>query len=224
MPLDLDEPERLAATVAKMKLSFAVVTSVTRDDLEDGGASHFVAVIKALKKRIPGIGIEVLVPDFNGSVKALKTVLDASPSVLNHNVETVAALYSTVRPGADYKGSLSLLKEASLYKRSIPTKSGIMVGLGEKADEVEQVISDLRSVGVSLLTIGQYLKPEANCLDVQEYIPPKQFEAYARIAKDIGFKGVSSGPFVRSSHKAGELYAAYQESRNNNEQDLDPHN
>lgn len=207
-PPDPEEPRRLAEAVAAMGLSYAVVTSVTRDDLPDGGAGHFADVVQALRHRIPRIRVEVLVPDFRGSEAALDRVLAGKPAVLNHNVETVPALYGKVRPGADYHRSLRLLARAA-GRGGLPVKSGLMVGLGEKEAEVAAVLEDLRSVGVRLVTIGQYLRPAAGCLDVAEYLPPERFVSYARRARALGFTGVAAGPFVRSSHQADRLYEAY---------------
>ncbi len=204
LPVDPTEPERIAAAAREMGLRYAVVTSVTRDDLADGGASHFAVVVGTLKKEIPRIGVELLVPDFNGSRDALSLVLDSGPTVLNHNVETVPALYPGVRPEADYSRSLELLSRASARK-GIPVKSGFMLGLGEGRDEVIAMMGDLRRAGVDLLTIGQYLKPSDDCLNVVEYVKPDLFEELAAAARSMGFRGVASGPFVRSSYRAAEL-------------------
>jgi lipoic acid synthetase len=205
---DRGEPARLAEAVKEMGLAYVVVTSVTRDDLEDGGAAHFAAVIGALKKEVPGIGVEVLVPDFGGSEAALGTVMDAGPSVLNHNIETVPSLYEKVRPQADYRRSLELLERASRYE-GIPAKSGLMVGLGEGPEEVAGTLEDLKAAGVELLTIGQYLQPGPQCLEVVQYVEPGRFDRYAELAGELGFLAVASGPFVRSSHRAGSLYEQY---------------
>jgi lipoic acid synthetase len=206
-PLDPQEPERLARAAAEMKLRYVVVTSVTRDDLPDGGASHFAATVAALGKSLPGVPVELLVPDFGGDARALQKVLEAQPAVLNHNVETVPSLYARVRPGADYARSLALLARASMGG-GMPVKSGFMLGLGEAEHEVESLLGDLRRSGVDLVTIGQYLKPARECLDVVEYVTPERFEAAARMAKTMGFAGVAAGPFVRSSFQAAELAAA----------------
>ncbi len=210
LPLDRDEPRRIAAVVQRMGLKYVVVTSVTRDDLDDGGASHFASVIRACKAEIPGIRVEVLVPDFGGSREALAIVLDAGPTVLNHNVETVRSRYAQVRPGADYRRTLDLLRAAAAYP-GIPAKSGLMVGLGERSEEVAVTLGDLRAAGVELITIGQYLQPGSDCLEVVEFVPPARFEAYERLAHRLGFAGVACGPFVRSSHNAGPLYESYLE-------------
>lgn len=212
LPPDPEEPLRLAEAVKEMGLSYAVITSVTRDDLPDGGATLFAAVIRALKETVPDVGIEVLVPDFGGSDEALDTVMEAGPTVLNHNIETVPSLYPEVRPGADYARSLRLLKRAASHG-DIPAKSGIMVGLGETKDEVEATLDDLRKSDVTLLTIGQYLQPNPDCLEVREYVRPETFENYARIAEGLGFEGVASGPFVRSSHHAGALFKNYRKNK-----------
>ena len=203
-PLDADEPENLARTVAAMGLKFVVVTSVDRDDLRDGGAAHFAACIHALRARVPGIGIEILVPDFRGRVsKALDVLAAAPPNVFNHNLETVPRLYKQARPGADYAGSLALLAEFKARRPDVPTKSGLMVGLGESNDEIEQVMRDLRAHGCDLLTIGQYLQPSRDYhLAVERYVSPEEFERFARLGHVMGFRNVASGPLVRSSYHA----------------------
>ena len=211
-PPDGDEPERLARAVEELGLEYAVITSVTRDDLPDGGASLFAAVIRALKARIPAIRVEVLIPDFLGDPAALDTVLDAGPTVLNHNVETVPRLYASVRPGADYARSLELLGRAA-ERDGLPVKSGLMVGLGEREEEIFGVLDDLAASGTKLITIGQYLKPDEDRLPVAEYVPPERFERYAKRARELGFPGVASGPFVRSSHHAASLHDAYLSAR-----------
>ncbi|MFZ5945787.1 MAG: lipoyl synthase [Bacillota bacterium] len=205
MAVDSDEPNRVAQAVKKLQLKHVVVTSVTRDDLPDGGAGHFARVIEAIKEMDGKITIEVLIPDFKGDFKALKTVVDAGPQILNHNIETVARLYSTVRPQADYRRSLALLKEAKKIDNNIYTKSGIMVGLGEKEEEVAIVMEDLRVVGCDLLTIGQYLAPSKEHHRVIEYIHPEVFQKYKEIGEKLGFKYVASAPLVRSSYHADEF-------------------
>jgi lipoic acid synthetase len=205
-PLDPDEPRRVAEAAARMKLRYVVVTSVTRDDLPDGGAGHFAATINALKGTIAGVQIEVLIPDFQGSREALQTVLAACPDVLNHNMETVRRLYSSVRPLADYDRSLKLLARVKTMSLSIPAKSGIMLGLGETEQEVRQVISDVYRTGCRMLTIGQYLQPTAEHLPVVDYIPPEEFERWRQVALQTGFEKVASGPFVRSSYHAGAMF------------------
>ncbi len=202
--IDPHEPENLAKASRVLGLKHIVVTSVTRDDLPDGGASQFVKTIQALHNTLPDSTVEVLIPDFQGNIEALKMVLDAKPDILNHNIETVPALYANVRPMADYRQSLAVLKNAKDYAPDISTKSGIMVGLGETPDQVAQVMDDLREAGCDVLTIGQYLRPSPQHIAVAEYIKPKQFEAYQDLAYQKGFKYVASGPFVRSSYHALE--------------------
>jgi len=204
--LDPEEPKNLARAVEKLGLKYVVVTSVTRDDLPDGGAGHFAAVIDAIRRRTPDVTIEVLIPDFQGSLQALKTVLKAAPDVINHNIETVSSLYETVRPQADYHRSLELIKRVKETAPRLRTKSGIMVGLGETPAQVEEVMDDLLNAGCDSLTIGQYLAPSREHLKVVEYIHPDQFEAYRQTALIKGFKAVASAPFVRSSYHAEEIY------------------
>jgi lipoic acid synthetase len=204
LPVDADEPRRVAEACEHLGLRHAVVTSVNRDDLKDGGASHFAAVIRAIRARIPGCRVEVLVPDFQGSREAMKTVLDAGPDVLNHNIETVPRLYREVRFGARYERSLEMLAFAAELRPDIPVKSGLMVGLGETDDEVIGTLRDLRRHGVSIVTIGQYLRPTLQHLPVLRYVTPEQFAGYRRAAQEMGFEYVESGPFVRSSYHAAE--------------------
>ena len=202
-PLDKNEPEKIAQTVINLKLKHVVITSVTRDDLEDGGASHFVACVKTIRAKNPTIKIEILTPDFRNSMdESLKALKIASPDVFNHNIETVPSLYATVRPQANYKISLTLLKKHKEYFPEIPTKSGLMLGLGETLEEVIQVLKDLRSHGVTMLTLGQYLQPTQEHLKVVRYVRPEEFENYKKIAKDLGFMHVASAPLVRSSYHA----------------------
>ena len=205
LTLDPDEPRHVAEAAAKMGLNYVVVTSVTRDDLADGGAVHFAETIQQLKQMIPEVRVEVLIPDFGGDRDALRAVLAARPFVLNHNVETVPRLYPIVRPAADYQRSLALLETAKKIQPSVYTKSGLMVGLGETREEVVQVLRDLRSRGCDLVTIGQYLRPSKSNLPVAEYVPPAQFEEYKSIGDSLGFRFTASGPFVRSSYHAAEL-------------------
>ncbi len=205
-PIDAEEPERIAFEVLNLELEYVVITSVTRDDLPDGGATHFVHVINTIRKKCPGVGIEVLIPDFMGSKAALETIVDAAPEVLNHNIETVKRLYPDVRPKATYERSLKLLSLAKEMNRSIITKSGFMVGLGETEDEVKQLMHDLRLVGCNILTIGQYLSPSGGHYPVKKYVRPEVFRKYKKMAKAEGFQGVASSPFVRSSYKALEYY------------------
>jgi len=205
-PLNPDEPDRVAGAAARMGLKYIVITSVTRDDLADGGASHFAATIEAVHHRLPDAKIEVLIPDFKGSRAALQTVLNAGVDVLNHNMETVPRLYPTVRPQADYQQSLTLLERAAVLAPGVATKSGLMLGLGETGGEIQQVLTDLVACGCGFLTLGQYLQPSAGHLPVKRYIPPEEFEQWRRKALDMGFRGVASGPFVRSSYHAKDLY------------------
>ncbi|MGC9325781.1 MAG: lipoyl synthase [Desulfomonilia bacterium] len=211
--LDPGEPDRLAEEVAELGLKFVVITSVTRDDLPDGGASHFARVIHSVRRHCPGVGIEVLIPDFKGSSQALRTVIEASPDVLNHNVETIARLYPDVRPQADYHQSLNVLRRAKEMDPATITKSGFMVGLGERGEEILDLMDDLRDAGCDILTIGQYLQPSVDHFPVQEYVHPDIFAGYAQEAEDKGFLGVVSSPFVRSSYKAGELFRRVASSR-----------
>jgi lipoyl synthase len=206
LPLDPDEPARVAREVRILGLRFAVITSVTRDDLPDGGAMHFVRVIQAIRRECKGVGIEILVPDFMGAKEALDLIASETPEVINHNIETVPRLYSAVRPQADYDRSLGLLERVKERSPSVVTKSGIMVGLGEGKEEVIQVMDDLRHHHCDLLTIGQYLSPSKSHFPVKEFIHPETFDTYAGIAIAMGFKAVASGPFVRSSYKAEALY------------------
>jgi lipoic acid synthetase len=185
-----------------------VITSVTRDDLPDGGAGHFAAAVTAVRRRLPGAVVEVLIPDFCGDSTALATVLDARPDVLNHNLETVPRLYPQARPGADYRRSLALLAQAKAHAPQVVTKSGLMLGLGERVAEVLGVLRDLRQAGCDLLTLGQYLQPTEHQLPVVRYAPPEEFAAYRQKAEEMGFRGAASGPLVRSSHRADELLSA----------------
>ncbi|GAB4339834.1 MAG: lipoyl synthase [Candidatus Abyssubacteria bacterium] len=204
-PLDDSEPERLALAAREMKLRHVVVTSVTRDDLADGGAGHFVAVIRKLRELNPGVTVEVLVPDFRGRVQSVRDVVEAGPDVFNHNVETVPSRYPTVRPEADYAVSLQVLSTAKTLRPQALTKSGLMVGLGERDDEVEQTMADLRRAGCDILTIGQYLRPSREHLAVVRFIEPATFDRYHDIGIRMGFRAVASGPFVRSSYNALEV-------------------
>lgn len=207
-PLDPEEPGRVAEAAAAMGLAYVVVTSVTRDDLPDGGASHFAALIRAVRERIPGVRIEVLIPDFQGDAAALAAVVAARPDVVNHNIETVPRLYPRVRPQADYRRSLELLAAVGRLDPAIPAKSGLMLGLGEEADEVRAALSDLRAAGCRILTLGQYLQPSEAHLPVERYVPPEEFAAWRAEALALGFAEVASGPFVRSSYHAKESYGA----------------
>lgn len=200
--VDNDEPEHVAQAVKAMGLKHTVITSVTRDDLPDGGAEHFARVVEAIRRAAPAVTIEVLIPDFKGSADALKRVVDARPAIINHNVETVPGLYPEIRPQADYHRSLTLLERVKDMDPAIYTKSGIMVGLGEKPEEVLEVLSDLRKAKCDFLTIGQYLAPSAKHHPIVEYVHPDQFEYYREKAYDMGFSYVASGPLVRSSYMA----------------------
>lgn len=202
-PLDKEEPIKLGESVQKMGLRYIVITSVDRDDLRDGGASHFAECIRETRQRVANIKIEILVPDFRGRMdKALDNLAPHLPDVFNHNIETAPSLYKQVRPGSDYLWSLRLLKNFKERFPNIPTKSGMMLGLGETDQEVEQVLSDLRAHNVDMLTLGQYLQPTRHHSPVDRYVAPKQFDYFAKIAKDMGFTNVASGPLVRSSYHA----------------------
>ncbi len=201
-PLDSGEPERVAEASANLGLRHVVVTSVTRDDLPDGGAAHFADTVRAIRRRIPEAMIEVLIPDFGGSEAALACVLEAEPDILNHNVETVPSLFPTVRPQGDYTRSLDLLARAKRGLARGYTKSGIMVGLGETPEEVAGVMHDLRRVGCDIFTAGQYLRPSRAHLEVKEYYPPEAFERLKAEGEEMGFLLVAAGPFVRSSYQA----------------------
>lgn len=204
LPLDPNEPEHVAEAAQKLALKHIVVTSVTRDDLPDGGASHFAQVTKSLRKACPTSTIELLIPDLQGNWEALEIIVNEHPDVLNHNVETVPSLYPLVRPQAKYERSIELLRRVKEIDSSIITKSGLMVGLGEQVDEVASVMDDLIGAGCDMLTIGQYLQPSPAHLPIAEYVAPEQFERYKRIALEKGFSFVASGPFVRSSYHAHE--------------------
>ena len=202
LPVDYHEPERVAEAVAAMGLKFAVITGVNRDDREDGGAELFALVIRAIRDRVPGCGVEVLIPDFQGSHAAVETVMEAAPDVLNHNTETVPRLYRQVRLGARYERSLDVLSHAKNVSPRTPTKSGLMLGLGERSDEVLQVMRDLRAHKVEVLTLGQYLRPSPKHLPIVRYVPPEEFEEFRRAGYEMGFAHVESGPLVRSSYHA----------------------
>ncbi len=205
LPPDPEEPTHLAETLAAMRLKYVVITSVDRDDLKDGGAGHFVACIHAARAASPGTRIEILTPDFRGRLDvALDTLAAEPPDVMNHNLETVPRLYKACRPGADYAHSLLLLKRFKERCPDVPTKSGIMLGLGETDDEVLDVLRDLRAHEVDMLTIGQYLQPSGHHLPVERFVPPQQFAEFERIALEIGFRNVASGPMVRSSYHADQ--------------------
>jgi len=212
-PVDADEPARVAEAVARMELSHAVVTSVDRDDLDDGGAAHFAAVITAIRERSPATTIEVLTPDFLRKAGAMEIVVDARPDVFNHNLETVPGLYLTIRPGARYFHSLRLLQSVKERDPALFTKSGIMVGLGESREQVLQVMDDMRSAAVDFITIGQYLQPTRKHAAIERFVTPDEFKAYETIAYAKGFLMVASSPLTRSSHHAGEDFARLRAAR-----------
>jgi lipoic acid synthetase len=204
LPVDPDEPARVADAARRLSLHYVVVTSVNRDELPDGGSSHFAATIRAIREAIPSARVEVLIPDFLGDADALRTVLDARPDVLNHNMETVKRLYKRVRPAGRYERSLELLQRVSEWTPEIPAKSGIMVGVGETRDEVDELLRDLRAHGVSMITVGQYLPPSGSHLPLERYVTPEEFAHYRTYGMSLGFKQVASGPLVRSSFHAEE--------------------
>ena len=205
-PPDPAEPERVAAAVAQLGLRYAVITSVTRDDLADGGASIFAETLAAIQRQNPDTLVEVLIPDLQGNWQALKIILQADPHVLNHNLETVPRLYPQVRPQADYRRSLELLRQVKKNSPRKICKSGIMLGLGEMRDELRQVWRDLRDCGCDILTMGQYLQPSGEHLPVKRFVPPEEFDELQAEALACGFVGVAAGPFVRSSYQAEKLY------------------
>ncbi|TNF92338.1 MAG: lipoyl synthase [Gammaproteobacteria bacterium] len=207
-PLDVQEPTNLAQTIQAMNLKYVVITSVDRDDLRDGGAGHFADCVQQVRQLNPGIQIEILVPDFRGRMdRALDILNQAPPDVFNHNLETVPRLYREVRPGSDYQFSLTLIRRFGERYPEVPTKSGLMLGLGEEIDEIEQVMHDLREHGCNMLTLGQYLQPTVNHLPVKRYVTPDEFDRLARLGQSMGFSHVASGPLVRSSYHA-DLQAA----------------
>ena len=211
MELDSEEPLRLAEAVSQLELRYVVITSVTRDDLDDGGASHFLACVKAIKKVSPETLIEVLIPDFWGSKDILLTIIGAKPSVVNHNIETVSRLYPLVRSEANYQRSLNVLSTLKQCGASIITKSGLMLGLGEKKSEVIKTMQDLRQANCDLLTIGQYLSPSNNHMPVSRYYTPEEFNYFKEVGMNLGFKYVASAPLVRSSYHAWESFKAAEE-------------
>jgi lipoic acid synthetase len=210
LPVDYDEPRRVAEACATLGLKFAVITSVNRDDRPDGGAELFAMVIRAIRQRIPGCGVEVLIPDFQGNDAALRAVLDARPDVLNHNTETVPRLYRMARSGGRYQRTLQLLERSRQYAPEIPTKTGLMVGLGEEQQELIETLTDLRGVDCQILTIGQYLRPTPAHAPMVRYYHPDEFRELKTIALELGFVHVESGPLVRSSYHAHETADAYQ--------------
>lgn len=204
LPADYDEPRRVAEAVAAMGLKFAVVTSVDRDDREDGGAELFALTIRAIREKVPACGVEVLVPDFQGNLGPVETVMEAAPDIFNHNTETVPRLYRQVRIGARYERSLEVLAHARKVRPSTPTKSGLMLGLGETIAEVLAVMRDLRAQGVAILTLGQYLRPSPRHLPIARFVSPEEFADLGRAGRELGFTHVESGPLVRSSYHAAK--------------------
>jgi lipoic acid synthetase len=200
------EPDQVAEAAAQLQLRYVVITSVNRDELPDGGAEHFAKTIRAVRQRLPQSKLEVLTPDFKGNREALHTVLDAAPDAFNHNVETVPRLYRRVRPQADYRQSLDVLLNARRYSSRVVTKSGFMVGLGERKEEVKLLLEDLRASQVDVATIGQYLQPTRHHLPVEEYVHPDVFEEYKEYGEGLGFRAVFSGPMVRSSYMADAVW------------------
>ena len=213
LPLDPDEPDRVAEAVRKMGLTHVVITSVDRDDLDDGGARHFADVIHAIRREAPGTTVEILTPDFLRKDGALEIVVEARPDVFNHNLETVPSNYLTVRPGARYFHSIRLLQRVKELDPSIFTKSGIMVGLGEERNEVLQLMDDLRSANVDFMTIGQYLQPTRKHHPVKRFVTPEEFQSYATVGRSKGFLLMASSPLTRSSHHAGEDFAQLKAAR-----------
>lgn len=207
-PLDALEPDNVAFAISQMDLNYVVLTSVDRDDVSDGGASHFAKTVQRIRERSPGTMVEVLIPDFQNDLEAIRTVVDARPDVIAHNIETTLFLSDRVRdPRANYWQSLSVLRTVKKLDRRMFTKSSIMVGLGEREEEVRLAMSHLRGAGVDFLTIGQYLRPSRRHLPVKEYVKPETFEAYRAMGVEMGFRHVASGPLVRSSYRAGEFFA-----------------
>ncbi|MBW2605707.1 MAG: lipoyl synthase [Deltaproteobacteria bacterium] len=205
---DPEEPVRIAGMVQNLNLDYVVITSVTRDDLPDGGASFFVRTVKEIRRKVPHALIELLIPDFQGNKDALRNIVEIRPDVLNHNIETIPRLYTTVRPEAIYQRSLDLLRQVVTFDSTIITKSGLMLGLGEQPEEILNTLKDLLDAGCQLVTMGQYLQPTKAHLPVERYIPPREFNHWRKIALEMGFAEVASGPFVRSSYNAKKLYRA----------------
>jgi lipoic acid synthetase len=208
VPPDPDEPKNVAEAAQQLNLEYVVITSVTRDDLPDGGAGQFAETIQAVRNKIPDIMVEVLVPDFRGDPDSLRKVVSARPDVLNHNLETVPRLYDIVRPQAVYERSLTLLEHAKRWNPALQTKSGLMLGLGEEPAEVRRTLGDLLKAGCRMLTLGQYLRPTRAHLPVVRFIPPEEFDQWKESALAMGFDQVASGPFVRSSYHAKALFEA----------------
>jgi lipoic acid synthetase len=213
LPLDPEEPVRMAEAARRLKLEYVFITSVTRDDLPDGGAAHFARTTQFLYQEITGIKVELLIPDFQGDATAIKTVVEVNPTVLGHNLETVLRLYPRVRPMANYQRSLDVLRIAKEYDSQLLTKSGLMLGLGETREEVIAVMRDLRQVDCDMLTLGQYLSPSSTNYPVVSFVTPQEFAEYIPIGLEMGFKGVASAPLMRSSFKADEQYKAVKISR-----------
>ncbi len=203
---DINEPQRVATAVAELELTHAVITSVTRDDLNDGGAQQFAAVTRNLREQSPDCRVELLIPDLQGDSAALRTILDTRPDILGHNLETVPRLYPVARRGADYQRSLQLLRAAAVLAPSIPTKSGLMLGMGEAWEEVLAVMQDIHATGCTMLTLGQYLQPSREHLPVERYLSPDEFSQLKEAGQQIGFRHVEAGPLVRSSYHAAEQY------------------
>jgi len=210
-PPDPEEPSRVAGAARTLGLDYVIVTSVTRDDLPDGGASLFSDTITKIREDVPGAHAEVLIPDFRGDAQALACVIKACPDVLNHNVETVPRLYPAARPDSSYRRSLALLESVKKNAPAIPVKSGIMLGLGETSKEIKQTLRDLADTGCDILTMGQYLQPSRKNLAVERFVHPDEFDEWRVAALEMGFSGVVSGPLVRSSYRAGELYKTVME-------------
>ncbi len=206
LPPDPQEPRKVAQAVQRLNLQYVVVTSVSRDDLPDGGASHFAQTIQQIRTAMAQTVIEVLVPDFQGSLKAIRTVVEAQPEVIGHNIETVPSLYQQVRPEAEYVRSLKLLESVKRLEPRIYTKSGLMLGLGESRGEVISVLRDLREVGCEILTLGQYLRPSKAHSEIKRFLAPEEFKEYQIVAEQMGFRAVASGPFVRSSYQAKQIF------------------
>ena len=203
-PLDLEEPKHVAEAIRDLGLKWAVITSVTRDDLEDGGAEHFANCLKEIRELTPDVQVEILTPDFKGKKEALDIIIDAAPTVFNHNIETTRNVFKTARPQGNYELSLEVLKYIK-ENSSIKTKSGLMVGLGESFDDIRKTLEDLRSVGCDILTIGQYIQPSKQHLEVSKFYTLEEFEELKTLAKEVGFKNYQIGPLVRSSYKASEI-------------------
>ncbi len=213
LPPDPAEPDEVAHAAATLGLDFVVVTSVTRDDLPDGGASQFAATVRAVRSSRPGVGVEVLVPDFRGSTEAVDAVLESAPDVFGHNVETVRGLYTVVRPGARYERSLEVLSHAAGSGSDALVKSSLMLGVGETREELERALVDVRSAGAEIVCLGQYLRPSLDHHPVARYVPPEEFDELAELCRSMGFRWVSSGPFVRSSYRAQEAVEALRQRR-----------